>query len=44
MEGKSVTTEQINQIMTLQIQDPKAQTKGFVLDLSFSKASGSLWM
>ena len=26
------------------MRDPKAQTKGFVLDLSFSKASGALWM
>lgn len=37
LAGKSISLEQIDEIIKLMVNSPQAQTKGFVLDLTFSK-------
>ena len=36
-DGKALTIDQIDDIIKLMVNSPAAQTKGFVLDLTFSK-------
>jgi hypothetical protein len=41
--GKALTSQQVDEIMVRQIRAEKAQTKGFVLDMDFSKAVERIW-
>ena len=41
--GKALTSQQVDEIMVRQIRAEKAQTKGFVLDMDFSKAVERSW-
>lgn len=42
LEGHAISLEQIDEILKLMVDSPLAQTKGFILDLTFSKNSDEI--